>query len=197
VVLMPKSFHTERCTVQLKPGEGPALNAAHVILQRTDDYAMKIGMRKLILVPKVLTQLTWEADGEVATVEVQIYNASKQRLRLSKKTNIANVFLPRFPDLLIHRAVASVGEEKAFHAGDAMVLKARLSTKEVKDRMPALVVAGGIKTSFDSSLTVLSGVTVVRQIAMGSTAFVDIGVSNPSSKYIVLNSGAELAEILF
>ena len=52
---------------------------------------MKIGLRKMILVPKIVSQLT-EIEKEVK-VEVKIYNASRQQLRISKNTNIAKLYL--------------------------------------------------------------------------------------------------------
>ena len=52
---------------------------------------MKIGLRKMILVPKIVSQLT-EMEKEVK-VEVKIYNASRQQLRISKNTNIAKLYL--------------------------------------------------------------------------------------------------------
>jgi hypothetical protein len=36
----------------------------------------------------------------------------------------------------------------------------------------------------DSQFTVLSGLTLVRQTAANSTAFVDVSVINPTSKYL-------------
>ena len=54
---------------------------------------MNIGMRKMILVPKIISEV--QQDEEEMKVDVKIYNASRQRLRISKKTNIAKVFLCR------------------------------------------------------------------------------------------------------
>ena len=62
-----------------------------MILERTTDHGMNIGMRKMILVPKLVSEVC--LDNEEVKVEVQIYNASRQRLRISKKTSIAKVYL--------------------------------------------------------------------------------------------------------
>ena len=91
VVLPPKAFHTEICQVNLKPEDLENIGTRKVILERTTDHGMNIGMRKMILMPKILSEIKVE-NGE-AKVEVKIYNASRQRLRISKKTNIARVFL--------------------------------------------------------------------------------------------------------
>ena len=97
VVLPPKAFHTEICHVDLKPEDMEIIGTKDVILERTSDHGMNIGMRKMILVPKILSVVRVE-NGE-AKVEVKIYNASRQRLRISKKTNIAKVFLCRNTNL--------------------------------------------------------------------------------------------------
>ena len=97
VVLPPKAFHTEICHVNLKPEDMEIIGTKNVILERTSDHGMNIGMRKMILVPKILSVVKVE-NGE-AKVEVKIYNASRQRLRISKKTNIAKVFLCRNTNL--------------------------------------------------------------------------------------------------
>ena len=184
VVLLPKSFHTERCVVPLKPEELATLNDALVILERTPDHGMNIGMRKMILVPKVLSRLACDQSSEQATVEVRIYNASKQRLRLSKNTNIARIFLPRYSNFFSRRTTAALTEEKSLHAGDKVMVRANLRLRErVADRMPALVVAC-TNSMLDSQLAVQSGLTVVRRKGEGSSAYVDVSVINPSSKYI-------------
>lgn len=196
IVLLPKSFHVERCEVQLKPEEMVGLDNALVIMERTSDHAMNIGMRKLILVPKVLTRVTCsgnDAEEQRATVEVRIYNASKRQLRLSKNTNIGKIFLPRQPGYFCRMAPAQVVEEKGFHAGDRLRVQAKLSTKDAKDRMPVLVVVSS-NSQVDSQMTVLSGLTVVRQSASKS-AYVDVTVVNPTSKYIALRPGQEIAEV--
>jgi hypothetical protein len=122
VVLLPKSYHTERCTVLLREDQLAGLNDVLVVLERTTDHSMNIGMRKLILVPKVLTRMSCDQEANMATVEVRIYNASKQRLRLSKNTNIGKVFLPKAAGFFNRRATAVVTEEKPFHAGDKITV---------------------------------------------------------------------------
>ena len=91
VVLPPKAFHTETCDVSLGPEDMEVAGTRKVILERTADHGMNIGMRKMILVPKIVSEV--KVEGGTAKVEVRIYNASRQRLRISKKTNIAKVYL--------------------------------------------------------------------------------------------------------
>jgi len=80
IILQPKTYHSEVCTVKISKSytENP-----FAVLERTKASGMKIGMRKMILVPKVLSFLN--TDKEEATIIVNMYNASKQTLRITKK----------------------------------------------------------------------------------------------------------------
>eukprot|EP00090_Calanus_glacialis_P001028 TRINITY_DN10736_c0_g1_i4.p1 TRINITY_DN10736_c0_g1~~TRINITY_DN10736_c0_g1_i4.p1 ORF type:complete len:2067 (+),score=620.98 TRINITY_DN10736_c0_g1_i4:267-6467(+) len=95
IILQPKTYHSEVCTVKILKSytEKP-----FAVLERTKASGMKIGMRKMILVPKVLSFLN--TDTEVATIIVNMYNASKQTLRITKKTKIASVRIQK-PGILL------------------------------------------------------------------------------------------------
>jgi len=86
IVLKPKTYHTEVCSVQVDKAFS---SDPIVLLERTKASSMKIGMRKMILVPKVMNFM--KLEGQEGKVPVTMYNASKQTLRISKKTNIASV----------------------------------------------------------------------------------------------------------
>ena len=90
IVLKPKTYHTEVCTAKV----GLELDTAPVVVvERTKNRTMSIGMRKMILVPKVLSYLT--VAGTEATVMVRLYNASKSIMRISAKTQIAGLRVQR------------------------------------------------------------------------------------------------------
>ena len=91
IVLQPKCYHTELCTVKLPEiHELPPL----AVLERTKASSMKIGMRKMILVPKAFNFIKIE-DGVNASVLVRMYNAWKMPIRITKKTKIAELKLLR------------------------------------------------------------------------------------------------------
>ena len=92
IVLLPKSYHTETCSVKLDHSlEGPSVG----LLERTKSSSMQIGMRKMILIQKVLCHVVPGESPNTATVMVRVYNASKQTLKITKKTNIAQVQLQK------------------------------------------------------------------------------------------------------
>jgi len=92
IVLLPKSYHTETCLVKLDQNlEKPSIG----LLERTKSSSMQIGMRKMIIIQKVLCYLTPGESPNTATVEVRVYNASKQTLKITKKTIIAQVRLQK------------------------------------------------------------------------------------------------------
>eukprot|EP00092_Neocalanus_flemingeri_P030045 GFUD01032620.1.p1 GENE.GFUD01032620.1~~GFUD01032620.1.p1 ORF type:complete len:2235 (+),score=576.38 GFUD01032620.1:40-6744(+) len=95
IVLKSKTYHTEICSVKTTQS---FLKEPFVVLERTKASGMKIGLRKMILVPKVLSFLNTE--GEEASLLVTMYNASKQTLRITKKTKIASVRIQN-PDILL------------------------------------------------------------------------------------------------
>lgn len=86
IVLKPKTYHTETCIakIDLDYGVDPLVQ-----VERTKASTMKIGMRKMILVPKVLTFM--KVSGGEAKVQVRLYNASKSIMRISAKTPIAGL----------------------------------------------------------------------------------------------------------
>ena len=86
IVLKPKTYHTEICTAKMDLDYGPD---ALVQVERTKASTMRIGMRKMILVPKVLTYM--QVAGGEARVSVRLYNASKSIMRISAKTPIAGL----------------------------------------------------------------------------------------------------------
>ena len=86
IVLKPKTYHTEICTAKMDLDYG---RDALVQVERTKASTMRIGMRKMILVPKVLTYM--QVAGGEARVSVRLYNASKSIMRISAKTPIAGL----------------------------------------------------------------------------------------------------------
>ena len=92
IVLMPKTYHTELCKVKL---DSPLDYNPFVLMERTKASSMQIGMRKMIIIPKVLSFLNTEQDSSEATLLIKMYNASKQTLRVTKKTKIATVRLQK------------------------------------------------------------------------------------------------------
>ena len=88
IVLLPKTYHTEVCSVKLKSSLD---YNPFVLMERTKASSMQIGMRKLIIIPKVLCYLNTSKDSCEATLNIKMYNASKQTLRITKKTKIAQV----------------------------------------------------------------------------------------------------------
>jgi len=92
IVLLPKTYHTEVCSVKLKSSLD---YNPFVLMERTKASSMQIGMRKLIIIPKVLCYLNTSKDSCEATLNIKMYNASKQTLRITKKTKIAQVRLQK------------------------------------------------------------------------------------------------------
>ena len=92
IVLMPKTYHSEECIVKLDR----ALNyQAFALMERTKASSMQIGMRKMIVIPKVLYFLDSSSDSQEVKIKIKMYNASKQTLRITKKTKIAQVRLQK------------------------------------------------------------------------------------------------------
>ena len=92
IVLLPKTYHTQTCFIKLNQQfSAPPVG----LLERTRASSMQIGMRKMIIIPTVLCSLNTEGEAGSATVQVRMYNASKQTLKVTKKTNIAQVRLQK------------------------------------------------------------------------------------------------------
>jgi len=128
IVLKPKTYHTEVCTVKTSKSykEQP-----FVVFERTKASGMKIGMRKMILVPKVLSFLNTE--GEEATLLVTLYNASKQTLRITKKTKIASVRIQKQETLMDEEYDLEVDQRRKF--GEVNVIDRSI----VKEGRPVLL----------------------------------------------------------
>ena len=92
IVLQPKTYHTEVCLVKLNKTFS---SEPFALMERTKASSMQIGMRKMIIIPKSLCFLSVEKDNSEATVMIKMYNASKQTLRITKKTKIAKVRLQK------------------------------------------------------------------------------------------------------
>ena len=86
IVLKPKTYHTEVCTAKLDLDYGPS---PLVMVEKTKASTMRIGMRKMVVVPKRLAFIKME--GGEAKVPVRLYNASKSIMRISAKTPIAGL----------------------------------------------------------------------------------------------------------
>ena len=96
IVLMPKTYHSEECIVKLNR----ALNyQSFALMERTKASSMQIGMRKMIIIPKVLYFLDPSPDSQEVKIKIKMYNASKQTLRITKKTKIAQVRLQKSEDV--------------------------------------------------------------------------------------------------
>ena len=96
IVLMPKTYHTEVCIIKLNRTLGYQSVA---LMERTKASSMQIGMRKMIIIPKVLYFLDPSSECQDITIKVKMYNASKQTLRITKKTKIAQVRLQKSADV--------------------------------------------------------------------------------------------------
>ena len=68
-------------------------------MERTKASSMQIGMRKMIIIPKVLYFLDPSQDSQEVKIKIKMYNASKQTLRITKKTKIAQVRLQKSEDV--------------------------------------------------------------------------------------------------
>ena len=100
IVLLPKTYLTETCSVKLSHNlEVPSVG----LLERTKTSNMQIGMRKMIIIPKVLCYVSPGETASTATVTVRVYNASKQSLKITKKTIIAQVRLQKDRTVLSER----------------------------------------------------------------------------------------------
>jgi len=170
VVLAPKAFHEETCLVNIKSEEVEAFSSMKVILERTADHGMNIGMRKMILVPRIVSSL--KIDGDQVKVSVRIYNASRQRLRISKKTNIAKVFLCKntaFERKVIGTSVQTV----KLQPGELTLVHCKLDSSV--DDGTALLVDKGLV----DQLTVVGG--VVKVITKEDKQYVNIPVLNEAA----------------
>ena len=95
IILNPKAYHTENCSIKMMKSYN---FTPFGVLERTKASSMNIGMRKMILVPRVVNFINI-LDENSATIQVTMYNASKQTLRITKKTKIASVRIQK-PNIL-------------------------------------------------------------------------------------------------
>jgi len=89
IVLKPKSYHTELCKAKVDNSKYPENEDILVQCERTKASTMRIGMRKMILVPKLLTYM--RLGDSHAEVSVRLYNSSNSIMRISAKTPIAGL----------------------------------------------------------------------------------------------------------
>ena len=96
ISMMPKTYHTEECVVKLNK----TLDyQSFALMERTNHSSMQIGMRKMIIIPKVFYLLGPSTDSQEVRIKIRMYNASKQKLKFTKKTKIAKVRLQKSEDV--------------------------------------------------------------------------------------------------
>merc|ERR1719402_640959 len=100
IVIPPKSLHTETCELTCKGNEIVLNKNKLLLITKSKHHSMKIGMRKMIFVPKVFSiledvQPLGSTVNPKRKIDIQIYNASKQGLRISNKTNIGDIMVEK------------------------------------------------------------------------------------------------------
>jgi len=141
IILHPKTYHSELCKVKLPKTykEDPfALLVKH--------RSMNFGMRKMILVPKVLSFIN--IKNEEATVIVTMYNASKITQKITKNSKIASVKVQK-PDILsVDEYDLDVDQRKKYGQVKGSELDATDSSHEGKPVLVTFIMNGSKKPSF-------------------------------------------------
>lgn len=169
--LAPKSFHTQLCNVSSKEKDLNELASKVVVLNRTKDHGMNIGMRKMILIPRAVTEL--QMDGDTAKVMVTIYNASRQNLRISTKTNIATLFVSKEQEFNVETRGMSTNSV-SIDAYEVGRLPVRLD--DVVRENSTVMVA---EQEVDGGMKVMPGLLKVR--SREGRQYVDVAVSNDTN----------------
>eukprot|EP00088_Acartia_fossae_P000776 TRINITY_DN10308_c0_g1_i2.p1 TRINITY_DN10308_c0_g1~~TRINITY_DN10308_c0_g1_i2.p1 ORF type:complete len:1213 (-),score=414.01 TRINITY_DN10308_c0_g1_i2:230-3334(-) len=183
ILLAPKSFHKQLCNVTLKDKELSDLRPNQlVIVNRTKDHGMNIGMRKMILIPRAVSQL--QIDGDTAKIEVTIYNASRQGLRISTKTNIAKLLLCKEPEFDF--------ETKGLVIDKVTVEPYQVRTIPTKldERVQKGTAVLKLQEKMENGLILLPGLLAVR--SREGRMYVDVPVHNDSNTMKSVDMGTWL-----
>ena len=124
IVLKPKTYHTELCVAKLDLDYG---SDPLVQVEKTKTSTMKIGMRRMILVPRVVTYIKME-NGE-GRVFVKLYNASKSIMRISAKTPIAGLRIQK-PGVVGSSGMKVEVDKRRRGVGEVLVTDRYLQLKE-------------------------------------------------------------------
>ena len=124
IVLKPKTYHTELCVAKLDLDYG---SDPLVQVEKTKTSTMKIGMRRMILVPKVVTFIKME-NGE-GRLSVKLYNASKSIMRISAKTPIAGLRIQK-PGVVGSSGMKVEVDKRRRGVGEVQVTDRYLQLKE-------------------------------------------------------------------
>ena len=130
ISMMPKTYHTEECVVKLnKTLDYQSL----ALMERTNHSSMQIGMRKMIIIPKVLYLLGPSTDSQEVRIKIRMYNASKQKLKFTKKTKIAKVRLQKSEDVFSEKEYRLEPDQRRKY-GEVRDLEGR----EIREGQPIL-----------------------------------------------------------
>ena len=124
IVLKPKTYHTELCVAKLDLDYG---SDPLVQVEKTKTSTMKIGMRRMILVPRVVTYIKME-NGE-GRLYVKLYNASKSIMRISAKTPIAGLRIQK-PGVVGSSGMKVEVDKRRKGVGEVQVTDRYLQLKE-------------------------------------------------------------------
>ena len=124
IVLKPKTYHTEICVAKLDVDYG---SDPIVQVEKTKTSTMKIGMRRMILVPKVVTYIKM-GNGE-GRLSVKLYNASKSIMRISANTPIAGLRIQK-PGVVGTSSMKVVADKRRRGVGEVQVTERYLQLKE-------------------------------------------------------------------
>lgn len=124
IVLKPKTYHTEVCVAKLDVDYG---SDPIVQVEKTKTSTMKIGMRRMILVPKVVTYIKM-GNGE-GRLSVKLYNASKSIMRISANTPIAGLRIQK-PGVVGTSSMKVVADKRRRGVGEVQVTERYLQLKE-------------------------------------------------------------------
>ena len=124
IVLKPKTYHTEVCVAKLDVDYG---SDPIVQVEKTKTSTMKIGMRRMILVPKVVTYIKM-GNGE-GRLSVKLYNASKSIMRISANTPIAGLRIQK-PGVVGTSSMKVVADKRRREVGEVQVTERYLQLKE-------------------------------------------------------------------
>ena len=156
IILQPKTYHSELCKVKLPKTykEDPfALLVKH--------RSMNFGMRKMILVPKVLSFIN--IKNEEATVSVTMYNASKLTQKITKNSKIASVRVQKADILSFGEYDLDVDQRKKYGQIKDSELDASDTSHEGKPVLLSFIVNGAKKPSF------------VKMVSRSGKIFVPLG----------------------
>jgi len=150
-------------------------------MRRTKDHGMNIGMRKMIMIPQVVSQLTINRDQ--AQIMVTIYNASRQGLRISTKTNIARLSI----------STAKFDLQTKGHSTDSVTVEGYEVTTiptRLYDMVPAESSVLVEEQNLEEDLVIIPGLLKVR--TREDKQYVSVQVSNKSNSKKTIRIGTEV-----